>query len=332
MPSLPAAGPSMPPPPPTGFPPTTSLPTPSPQSPQTQTQRSSFPFSMVHWNADRASFVYTEASHDGLYRAFRDIAQGLAEHPQYIAVVTDILRDFHNLAPTAERPTPNPPSTSDVADYLQNKFPEIRVSDLLVDVWAMVDKGTTSNCIWMSWYVMTDASRYLKDPLVVQPFEKAAHRIIVLVVLAHEVLHAATKWFFGGIVTPPGIGRESGGFGEAGWIDQVSGFYIEDPATSRQFYVKSSDILDWSDSLLAALNNHAPFPTHPVDFRTATPAPPPQPGFARNRLTMTGHSSEPPSPQRSTGSSSSTAPRHQLTGGPYHGDPTKRTRGAARQI
>lgn len=91
--------------------------------------------------------------------------------------------------------------------------------------------------------------------------ERSGHCIIAIIVIAHQLVHAAAKAFFSEDSTPEGLGPESGGDSKAGWagegqlfggyvslewaggfpafkIDQITGFFLEDPTTGQQYPIE----------------------------------------------------------------------------------------------
>lgn len=124
---------------------------------------------MVLWIANQVRHTFTETTDPALYNEFRNVARGLAYHSQYIDIITKILETFHFLLDPSLRPHPSPPSSADVAQYLQRSFPDLRVWDQLDDAWGMVDKADSTNAIYLSEYVVRDAERFLSVSIISGP-------------------------------------------------------------------------------------------------------------------------------------------------------------------
>ncbi|BGO98087.1 hypothetical protein NBRC10513v2_002087 [Rhodotorula toruloides] len=62
-------------------------------------------------------------------------------------------------------------------------------------------------------------------------------------------------------------------------------FFIEDPSRPGSAYVLPDDVLtDWANDVVEDLSNNCILRKPAIDFSTATPAPPPPPGYIRCRL------------------------------------------------
>ncbi|BGP60570.1 hypothetical protein NBRC10512_007813 [Rhodotorula toruloides] len=309
------------------------------------TSTSTFPFSLVHWSSNAIVHTYSASLDPALYHEIHLISSALASHTQYISIVTNSLRNFHALRDPRTCPRSSPPSLDEVAEYLQANFPQLRIWDRLDDAWGVVEKRESANVIYLCEYVMADMDKWLQQPHAASPVERSGHCIIAIIVIAHQLVHAAAKAFFSEDSTPEGLGPESGGDSKVGWagegqlfggyvslewaggfpafkIDQIMGFFLEDPTTGQQYPIEHQFLIRWADDLRQALLSNATFPLRPINFGTATPAPPPQPGYARVRIATNQRYSPPTLPVRV-----GTGPCYRVTGGPYHNDPYRQTRG-----
>ncbi|BGP02969.1 hypothetical protein RTG_02960 [Rhodotorula toruloides ATCC 204091] len=299
---------------------------PSPPDSETAARARGFQFKLYDWKSTARHTEITAQTHPELVKELRTIAHALAHHHQYLAVVTDIMRDFWTRLTPQQRPSTSPPTLQDVTDFLQQHFPVVRMWAGLVGQWGMVDKGEGDNAIYLPTTVLVDANRYLQTPLPAteaDAFHITAHNLLLTITLAHELVHACSKWIFGAVLTPNGIGRNDNGHGESGWeaesrllgaylylewkggfrkfrMDQVVAYYLEDP-TRPGFEVRldEDDISAWGPAITYALDNNLPFPPPPINFATSTRAPRPSRGYIRMRIPVVLHRSGSSSPDTS---------------------------------
>ncbi|BGO89980.1 hypothetical protein NBRC10512_001965 [Rhodotorula toruloides] len=245
----------------------------------------------------------TEDKYPGFVRALRKLASSSVHHNQLAEVFARVIGEAWERLEPEQRPQRRP-VREDIVRYLEHSFPVVRIETFFERNCGW---KAPPNVLYLEGFLIMSAMPCFTSPSSVEYHNLLAYRLLLHIHFTHELVRSTARYLLG---TPDSSSNSSPTpfYRDAGLaleeqlygafllyeapehhcflqLTQEHAFLVEDPSQPGSAYLLPDQVLaDWAHRVEEDFSNNRVLRKPPIDFATATPAPPPPPGYIRCRL------------------------------------------------